>query len=141
MKAPQDRPGRPKNQRRVWPSGFRFIAVIRTLHPDTSRNLNGLPLLTVTLLSHANSFTSTSYICTQKQNISRELLNTENDHLKKLNEIVLQSIEQEKLLLESINEKKDEQLSFGQRPAEQGSPFWRQLEIYFLVCDHPRLFG
>jgi len=53
-----------------------------------------------------------------------ELLSTENDHLKKLNEIVLQSIEQEKLLLESITqEQAAEKLSFGQRMADKVARF------------------
>ncbi|MBO9203561.1 MULTISPECIES: DUF1003 domain-containing protein [Niastella] len=52
-----------------------------------------------------------------------ELLNTENEHLKKLNEIVLQSIEQEKLLLESIAQHDTEQLSLGQRLADKVARF------------------
>jgi len=52
-----------------------------------------------------------------------ELLNTENDHLKKLNEIVLQSIEQEKLVLENINQPDEEQSSFGQRLADKVARF------------------
>ena len=52
-----------------------------------------------------------------------ELLNTENDHLKKLNEIVLQSIEQEKLLLESIAQESMEKLSVGQRLADKVARF------------------
>ncbi|MFL5745556.1 MAG: DUF1003 domain-containing protein [Niastella sp.] len=52
-----------------------------------------------------------------------ELLNTENDHLKKLNEIVLQSIEQEKLLLESIAQQGTEKLSVGQRMADKVARF------------------
>ena len=65
-----------------------------------------------------------------------ELLNTENDHLKKLNEIVLQSIEQEKLLLESINEKNNEQLSFGQRLADRVARFggsWKFISWFAIV--------
>jgi uncharacterized membrane protein len=52
-----------------------------------------------------------------------ELLNTENDHLKKLNEIVLQSIEQEKLLLESIAQQDTEKLNSGQRLADKVARF------------------
>jgi uncharacterized membrane protein len=51
-----------------------------------------------------------------------ELLNTENDHLKKLNEIVLQSIEQEKLLLESLAQD-TEKLSSGQKMADKVARF------------------
>src|SRR5690349_21331829 len=52
-----------------------------------------------------------------------ELLDTENDHLKKLNEIVLQSIEQEKLLLQHITEPAAEQLTLGQRLADRVARF------------------
>jgi uncharacterized membrane protein len=65
-----------------------------------------------------------------------ELLNTENDHLKKLNEIVLQSIEQEKLLMESINEKNNETLSFGQRLADRVARFggsWKFISWFAIV--------
>ena len=61
---------------------------------------------------------------TTKAKYINELLNTENDHLKKLNEIVLQSIEQEKLLLESITQQQaNEKLSFGQRLADKVARF------------------
>lgn len=65
-----------------------------------------------------------------------ELLNTENEHLKKLNEIVLQSIEQEKLLLQSISESKDEQLTVGQRMADRVARFggsWRFISWFVIV--------
>jgi uncharacterized membrane protein len=52
-----------------------------------------------------------------------DLLNTEDDHLKKLNEIVLQSIEQEKLLLQNISEPQEDKLSFGQRLADRVARF------------------
>ena len=52
-----------------------------------------------------------------------ELLDTENDHLKKLNEIVLQSVEQEKLLLQNIAESAAEQLTLGQRLADRVARF------------------
>ena len=52
-----------------------------------------------------------------------ELLDTENDHLKKLNEIVLQSVEQEKLLLKNIAESAAEQLTLGQRLADRVARF------------------
>lgn len=57
----------------------------------------------------------------------QDLLQTEDEHLKKLNEIVVQSIEQEKLMLQNIADEK-EQLSFGQRTADKVARFggsWR----------------
>lgn len=66
-----------------------------------------------------------------------ELLNTENDHLKKLNEIVLQSIEQEKLLLESLSQQQaTEKLSFGQRLADKVARFggsWKFITWFMAV--------
>jgi uncharacterized membrane protein len=60
---------------------------------------------------------------TSKAKYISELLDTENDHLKKMNEIVLQSIEQEKLLLQNISEPKNEQLTLGQRLADRVARF------------------
>src|SRR3982751_2393051 len=60
---------------------------------------------------------------TTKTKYINELLNTENDHLKKLNEIVVQSLEQEKLLLQNINQPSDNQLTFGQRLADRVARF------------------
>jgi uncharacterized membrane protein len=68
-----------------------------------------------------------------------ELLDTENDHLKKLNEIVLQSVEQEKLLLENIAESAAEQLTLGQRLADRVARFggsWK-----FITWFGALLFG
>jgi uncharacterized membrane protein len=65
-----------------------------------------------------------------------ELLNTENDHLKKLNEIVLQSIEQEKLLLESIAQQDTEKLRFGQRLADKVARFggsWKFISWFAVI--------
>jgi uncharacterized membrane protein len=65
-----------------------------------------------------------------------ELLNTENDHQKKLNEIVLQSLEQEKLLLQNLSESKDEQLSFGQRLADKVARFggsWKFISWFAII--------
>src|ERR1044072_4421661 len=65
-----------------------------------------------------------------------ELLNTENDHQKKLNEIVLQSIEQEKLLLQSISEPKEEKLSLGQRLADRVARFggsWKFISWFIVI--------
>lgn len=66
----------------------------------------------------------------------KELLNTENDHQKKLNEIVLQSIEQEKLLLQNLNEPKEEQLSIGQRLADRVARFggsWKFISCFIII--------
>ncbi|HSU51875.1 MAG TPA: DUF1003 domain-containing protein [Segetibacter sp.] len=52
-----------------------------------------------------------------------ELLDNENDHMKKLNEIVLQSIEQEKLLLQNISDPPVEQLTLSQRLADRVARF------------------
>ena len=73
---------------------------------------------------------------TSKAKYINELLDTENDHLKKMNEIVLQSIEQEKLLLQNISQPQEEQLSLGQRLADRCSTIRWQLEIHHLVCSH-----
>jgi len=64
-----------------------------------------------------------------------ELLNTENDHLKKLNEIVVQSIEQEKLLLQNLDQQPNDQLTFGQRLADRVARFggsWKFI-IWFMA--------
>ena len=52
----------------------------------------------------------------------QDLLQTEDAHLKKLNEIVFESIEQEKLVLQNIAGEK-ENLSFGQRTADKVARF------------------
>ena len=52
-----------------------------------------------------------------------ELLNTENNHLNKLNEIVLKSIEEEKLLLQNISNPQEEKLRLGQRLADRVARF------------------
>ncbi|WEK35106.1 MAG: DUF1003 domain-containing protein [Candidatus Pseudobacter hemicellulosilyticus] len=52
-----------------------------------------------------------------------DLLNTENEHLKKLNDIVCQAVEQEKLLLASIEAPSQEKLSTGQRLADKVARF------------------
>jgi uncharacterized membrane protein len=65
-----------------------------------------------------------------------ELLDTENDHLKKLNEIVLQSIEQEKLVLQNIAEPAAEQLTLGQRLADRVARFggsWKFITWFAVV--------
>lgn len=73
---------------------------------------------------------------TTKAKYIHDLLNTENDHQKKLNGIVLQSIEQEKLLLQSISDAKDEQLSVGQRLADRVARFggsWKFISWFAIV--------
>src|SRR5687767_5605154 len=75
---------------------------------------------------------------TKKAKYINELLDTENDHLKKMNEIVLQSIEQEKLLLQNLDEPQDEKLSFGQRLADRVARFggsWKFITWFgVLLC-------
>lgn len=76
---------------------------------------------------------------TSKAKYIDELLDTENDHLKKLNEIVLQSVEQEKLLLQNIAESAAEQLTLGQRLADKVARFggsWKFITWFAVV-----LFG
>ncbi len=65
-----------------------------------------------------------------------ELLDTENDHLKKMNEIVVQSLEQEKLLLQNISQPQGEQLSLGQRLADRVARFggsWKFITCFAVV--------
>jgi uncharacterized membrane protein len=59
----------------------------------------------------------------EKARYIHNLLDTENDHLKKLHEIVCQAVEQEKLLLEKIEQPDKEKLSAGQRIADQVARF------------------
>lgn len=59
----------------------------------------------------------------EKAKYIHNLLDTENDHLKKLHEIVCQAVEQEKLLLEKIEQPAKEKLSTGQRIADQVARF------------------
>lgn len=51
------------------------------------------------------------------------LLDTENDHLRKLHEIVCQAVEQEKLVLQKIEETSLEKLSTGQQVADKVAKF------------------
>jgi uncharacterized membrane protein len=75
---------------------------------------------------------------TSKAKYINELLDTENDHLKKMNEIVLQSIEQEKLLLQNLNDTKEETLTLGQRLADRVARFggsWKFITWFVvLLC-------
>lgn len=52
-----------------------------------------------------------------------DLLNTENEHLKKLNEIVMQSVQQEDSLLQAISSQQKEKLTLGQRLADHVARF------------------
>jgi uncharacterized membrane protein len=84
-------------------------------------------LLTFQLINFILMRTKTKYI--------QELLQTEDEHLKKLNEIVVQAIEQEKLMLQSISDDK-EKLSFGQRTADKVARFggsWKFIIWFGLV--------
>jgi len=67
-----------------------------------------------------------------------ELLNTENDHLNKLNEIVLKSIEEEKLLLQNISKTQEEKLTSGQRLADRVARFggsWKFIIAFAVVLS------
>jgi uncharacterized membrane protein len=73
---------------------------------------------------------------TSKAKYINDLLDTENDHLKKMNEIVLQSLEQEKLLLQNIDQPQDEQLTLGQRLADRVARFggsWKFISWFAVV--------
>lgn len=72
----------------------------------------------------------------EKARYIHNLLDTENDHLKKLHDIVLQSVEQEKLLLERIEHPSMEKLSTGQRIADQVARFggsWKFIISFMLI--------
>ena len=71
-----------------------------------------------------------------KSKYINDLLDTEDDHMKKLNEIVLQSIEQEKLLLQNISEAQDAPLTLGQRLADRVARFggsWKFISWFAIV--------
>lgn len=66
----------------------------------------------------------------------RELLSTENKHLRKLNEIVMESVEKEKILLQSIAEPKYEKLTSGQRIADRVAKFggsWKFIIAFSVI--------
>lgn len=62
---------------------------------------------------------------TKDINISKieELLTTESEHIKSLNDIVIQAIEEEKLLSKKLYEFEDERISFGTLVADKVA-FW-----------------
>ena len=73
---------------------------------------------------------------TSKAKYINELLDTENDQLKKMNEIVVQSIEQEKLLLQNISQEQAEQPTLGQRLADRVARFggsWKFISWFAAV--------
>jgi uncharacterized membrane protein len=73
---------------------------------------------------------------TRRTQYIKDLLATEDEQLKKLNEIVLQSIEQEKLLFQNVNEAPVEQLTFGQRLADRVARFggsWKFIIAFTLL--------
>jgi uncharacterized membrane protein len=63
-----------------------------------------------------------------KKNKYKQLLDTENEHLKKLNNIVLTAVQDEQLLTQRIYEGEDKKISFGDRLADKVASFggsWR----------------
>lgn len=69
----------------------------------------------------------------EKAKYINNLLNTENDHLRKLHEIVCQAVEQEKLILQKIEEPTAEKLSSGQRIADKVARFggsWKFILLF-----------
>lgn len=65
----------------------------------------------------------------------RDMLKTENEQLKKLNDIVCEAVEQEKILLQGINHT-DEKLSYGQRLADKVARFggsWKFIISFGLI--------
>jgi len=54
---------------------------------------------------------------------AKALLQTESEHLKKLNEIVNQSLEQEKSIFQKISDKESEIFTTGQRAADKIAKF------------------
>lgn len=66
----------------------------------------------------------------------KQLLETENDHLRKLNDIVCASVEQENLLLENISHPAAEKLTHGQRLADRVAKFggsWKFIIIFLSI--------
>lgn len=75
---------------------------------------------------------------TSRARYIHDLLNTENDHLNKLNEIVLKSIEEEKLLLQNISKPQQEKLTFGQRLADRVARFggsWKFIISFAIILS------
>ena len=66
----------------------------------------------------------------------KELLHTENEQLKKLHDIVNQSLERESLLLKEIKKPKKEKISLGQRAADQIAKFggsWKFIILFSIL--------
>ncbi len=67
-----------------------------------------------------------------------DLLHTEDEQLQKLNEIVCKAVEQEKLLLQSLNKPQEEKLSSGQRLADKVAKFggsWKFIILFFILLS------
>lgn len=64
----------------------------------------------------------------------KDLLITENEHLKKLNEIVCQAVEQENLVLNNLNHPDIEKLSAGQRTADSVAKFGGSWKFIIIFC-------
>jgi uncharacterized membrane protein len=63
------------------------------------------------------------------------LLNTENEQLQKLNEIVVKAVEEEKLITQRLSEFEDDQLPVSSRVADAVASFggsWRFIILFFL---------
>lgn len=72
----------------------------------------------------------------EKAKYIHNLLDTENDHLRKLHEIVCQAVEQEKLILQKIEEPQNEKLTTGQRIADKVAKFggsWKFIISFAVV--------
>jgi uncharacterized membrane protein len=72
----------------------------------------------------------------QNKKYAENLLNVENEHLKKLNQIVTDSVKEEELLIQEIAQKTKEQLTFAQRIADKVARFggsWRFIIIFGIV--------
>jgi uncharacterized membrane protein len=66
----------------------------------------------------------------------RELLQTENEQLQKLNDIVVKSLEQEKLLLHSLDKDPGEKLTRGQQLADKVARFggsWKFIILFSVI--------
>ncbi|MBI3883746.1 MAG: DUF1003 domain-containing protein [Sphingobacteriales bacterium] len=71
-----------------------------------------------------------------EQQYIKDLLQTENKQLLQLNEIVTKAIEQEKLLMESVNAPSTEKLTTGQRIADKVAKFggsWKFIILFAVI--------
>lgn len=68
----------------------------------------------------------------------KELLQTESEHLKKLNAIVNQSLEQEKSIFQKIDDKEMEIFTPGQRAADKIAKFggsWKFIIVFCIILS------